>query len=1829
MLELDPQVLESIKGVPVSQSQQPGSQTLKLDPEVTKSIEQTDKDVKARRDYLRDKYAWGLVAPLDSIRQTYSKGVAKEVTDPTERQWLVEEVANIAKMQELSQQKEYGESGYLGRLGKNLQKVGGSFANAGAGMVSAAEKGRDWAQGRNKSPEDVKFLRALESAKQGENPYIPEDTGLAGKAATGAVGMLPDMAAGMAATIGGGPAGGMAYWTARQAPERREDYIDVGLNPTAAGAAGLTSSALEAAIEMINIDPTGLMKQTVAAPVKGMIRKGISKAAEKVGGDTLKSFVKHPITSRVVGAGVEAMKRTGLETLEEGLQGAVQEGGMYLASNDPQRTLGGVASSALDQAIQALPGIAVLGGVGGVVQAGGAVKRFGQIAEGTKHARIRSEIMQVDSEGIIPSREQWKKWGLPAEEGRSRTNRREVAGQLAEGYRNLEQIRAVLSGVTPTESQWKQLGLPAEEGGTEEARKAYLQKKFMPEPAAQQVTQEVVEPEGLQTSAIPPGESLATEQSTIQQSAANSKTLSDEFIKRATESTFYGKPKPIPLGVELRDKLPPYLQTDFDSLPEQIQREHGIASVVRGITTNREVTQEGDGARYDQNQNALLIEHGTDIQQQREAFRNEAIASWAFYHNDQQLYAEWHKAAFPKGTVVKEGFHYPDAADSFARSMERWLNGNSSDAENSFFDKHFSSYEQQGLQSDESTQEASGFQPVHHDFPVEMEGTGERSSGREIVRQIEKIWDIPIRSGRIRSSKARGIYKTYRHVSRLARGEESSTAVAIHEVIGHHFDNTTDVLKKAPAEAKVELGALDYDQTKQRAGEGFAEFVRAYLTGATETHKQGIDLPNVAPKFLAYFEGWLDSHPDYKAKMEATRAPMEAYKRAGAVGRVKGQISETGIDRGAGAPLTKWIHEAAERVYTRFKDEGRPVSRFTNEAIKRGYDPSKDRRGNVRTVADTTPWEDYKSLRQVGPAFAQTAIEHGVFRLTGNRDKIGPSLREALKEINEGEDYQNFLAWTYARHAIESWQKGKNPGITLEDAKEASNRLYDKRYEKAADAVTQFNNALIHVLADVGAIDYETATKIRDYYKTYIPLERAKESGGLGGSGRKMVDLSAAIKGRHGSGLQIIDPIESTLARAIRIYERAAQQVVTNKLIQVATDVKGLGGWVEEVPKKVMAEHFSFAQIKDQVGAAIQEALGADPQYILDAIDPMTAMMIWRPDLMKVHGAPIVRVTVNGQPKFYQLHPELAEALGGLETIQHLDVATRTARAITGLQKRGATRLNPDFILSNAVRDFDTFILQGEKGLKGAFDPAQYASAYILSELRAASGEKGNPVVDLFHSMGGDLSTYAGLDRARLRGGVKRVLRGGQGKIETAMNIAGVTEVAPRIAEFASILEKEGWLERVKAGETPPMQVLTRAINAAHDVTIDFRRMGKWGRYINYWVPFFNARLEGSDKFFRTFKDHPTRSLLRAAQWIATRSLIYWWLRHDDDDYKERPEWQDGFYILKDNQGNPIARIPKSQEWGLIGSGVERMLDAMYDKDPEPVERWFKQAVGTLNPGELPTAFLLPAETMFNYDAFRNRPIVSASKQKLEAPDQSYDYTSGIANGVARWLHDKSGGSVSLSPAKIDHLANGITGGLYGKATSYTEFGAKLAAGKGVRLDEIPALKGLTLRKDYPKSIDDFYSAKESLDRAHNSGKLSGKPDKNIDTWRRAGYVSALMTDMRSATRGLSDADKTKADLAMTGLARTVLGRAPLQRYRNPLADLSTVPDGVREVVEKHIAQKAATASGKSDEADNAAQYLRDMGVSEDTARELAYDRLRGQGVKVDTAKQRARRIMW
>ena len=472
------------------------------------------------------------------------------------------------------------------------------------------------------------------------------------------------------------------------------------------------------------------------------------------------------------------------------------------------------------------------------------------------------------------------------------------------------------------------------------------------------------------------------------------------------------------------------------------------------------------------------------------------------------------------------------------------------------------------------------------------------------------------------------------------------------------------------------------------------------------------------------------------------------------------------------------------------------------------------------------------------------------------------------------------------------------------------------------------------------------------------------------------------------------------------------------------------------------------------------------------------------------------------------------------------------------------------------------------------------------------------------------------------------------GTAESLVNLSSAPELAGRIAEFATILEKHGWLAKARAGKMPPMHVMVKAINAAHDVTVDFRRMGKWGRYINYYTAFYNANLQGASKTLRTFRDNPSGTMARITFQRMPLAVAYWLYKHDDDDYEERPEWQDGFYVFRRGDGKGTWTIPRPYEWALTDSAAERMMDAMFDKAPDQFMRWAKQVAGTINPLKTPSGLTPVTETFFNWSLFGSRPVVSRSLQRLEPVDQHYRHTTDIAKVIASMMAIVSDGAVVMAPAKIDHLANGLTGGLYGDVTSFTKKVVQTVAGideTGISLAETPFLKGIVKGKEYHKSIDDFYTEKDRIEKKYNSAKKHGTMTLELsDSNSFLTSAGGLIGKMRSEEEGLERKERAAVERSIAAITRQALGREELDTYPNPLKTLEGLPSGVQKVVRDHLGSKGSSVSqgekfGTTQT--KAARYLKELDAGHDIVYNATYDRLRSGGRSPKSAKNQVERL--
>lgn len=1117
----------------------------------------------------------------------------------------------------------------------------------------------------------------------------------------------------------------------------------------------------------------------------------------------------------------------------------------------------------------------------------------------------------------------------------------------------------------------------------------------------------------------------------------------------------------------------------------------------------------------------------------------------------------------------------------------------------------------------------------------------ERLTSWPIIRAMDQDFDVAIRIGHMQSQAAGaagGIYKTHPQVVRQKGKFGGDLGIASHEV-AHHIDETNDVTGKAgrqamPPAALTELRDLDYDKEREepRPEEGFAEFMRFHWMEGNTAEK--------APAFHRwFFDEWLPEHPELQAKVEKTKAAFEAYKAKTYEQRVREGRSKTGkparpLDQPYLTHLRHKLAWAVRRVYAAMKSEEHFLAMFSAESRRRA------KKFGYKLPPGESAYELFVAFSRWAPVAANDAIDGGVFFLSDPAaERKGPSLVEVFAMIEAGR-HEDFIDFCWARHAREAWKKGQNPGMSPEEAEHVHTKHFNPVWEEAAQKWTDFNNSLIRMLADSGVLNTEEADRIINAYDTYLPLLRVREGRvGPAAGGRRLADVGPTVhrRAREGSGYQILDPLQSTIERTIRFYERAASQEVINKVIETAETIPGLGRWVEALPADTRPTIFAVREVVDQLAKAglisetevadLDDALKADrlleagdidrerlqrlserfgddksdadtedaalAENVTDAARQVleTRMTIWRPNYNYRGVEPIARVLRAGKPRMYQFDPDMYRFVTGMEAEQSRWILEAAFGKFTHLLKLGATRLNPSFAARNLFRDQLTFLIQAKaaRGAQKAMLPPEMMAAYVYTAIQKKRGKEGDPIVRLWEQMGGPLAPILGVERSRkrIRTKVREIM--GDSALRKTWNVVnplnlveglvGVSEVTPRLAEFKAVLEKHGYgRDALRRGKRPPRPVVIEAINAAHDVTVNFKRMGYIGRHINQYIPFFNAAMEGADKFARTWRDQPVRTFAWSLA-LAGGTAAYWMMRKDCDDYKEQPDWlKYGFWTITDENCKPIARLPRPFEWGwLISAGTEALLNAINDRAPEEMGRYTRQMAQSLIPGldQLPAggiSIVTPVlETWLNRDFFRDQPIVSPYVQERREPrDWASPYNSLLMRKIGDYLN--------WSPAKMEHFVNGLTGGLYRNIVVPTE---RLLTGGEFAEGDLPVIGGFQLRKDYTESVDEFYDARTELRRKRGSAQQRGDVPPELEArYKRFEEASGLISDLRDQIRDVRNRDERFAyEKYIIGLAREVLDKEPLERYPSLLSATGAPPaaDAIRrEYLTRKLLQLSA-----------------------------------------------------
>lgn len=950
-------------------------------------------------------------------------------------------------------------------------------------------------------------------------------------------------------------------------------------------------------------------------------------------------------------------------------------------------------------------------------------------------------------------------------------------------------------------------------------------------------------------------------------------------------------------------------------------------------------------------------------------------------------------------------------------------------------------------------------------------------SASKIVKELEAI-TAPIRVGGFRAGKeVRGIFKSFSEVIRTRKANDIPTIT--HE-IGHSLQKTLfpESVKRGnitaaafPKEYAGELSKMAYPGAKDQVVEGYAEYMRLYMTDPVRAAEQ-------APKFDAFFKERIAQNPIIEKAVTKARDDIARWVEQGAEARVESTIVwDKSTDK---RPPAEKMRERWDNFYKNWVNENQPIYNI-EKAITKG-----------RKVESSKSPSKEAWIRQGAAGKVETWIHYGVTDSSGN--KIAPSLQETLKPVLESEiEYRKWGNYVVAKHGLEVIKELGPDSMPLSAAD--YKRTVDAapaHYEKLHRDFQKWMDAGIDEMQNSGVLSAEQVKAMREKWPDYVPLQRDMGDAGAKatGSGKGVKNLRTGINRLKGSGRDILPPVESAIRNMFLHLDVASKNRVWLKMADLASSFEGSGIWMEKVPAPIKGAKVDLKQL---IGA---EGIDALAEVGIDIAKPET---IFTPADIP-GGKNMIRVFRDGKPEYYELHPELYEVAAQLDAKQ-LDIYTKLLSLPARLLRAGATGLSPDFPPRNIFKDAQEALVYTKYGItpfdiaRGLFHAAKQDE--LFWKWRAAGGAHASMV-----SIDRDLAKRT-VEQVRVLSTKQKIVDAAKHPLDALRAFGEAVEYAPRLAEFG---------KGTKWGRKADPNTLIEAAIASRDLTIDFQRSGSTGKTVNRSIAFFNAALQGSDKLLREAKNNPETLVMRGLGYITVPTVMLYLKNRKQEWYQDLPDYvKDNNWLIK--VGGTIYRFPRAFGLGFIfGTAPERAMRYILGKDEHAFDELEDRAGDAFLPGFVPT-FAMPLIQSLSNRSFTGAPIVPRREQDLPAQLQSGPDTSEFARAGGKLLKQ--------SPRKIDYVIYGYTGGA-GKTIVNLADGIIERAGKSTKpprpaktAAEWPVVRGFTV-SPYTASAwtDRLYKERQKLkDKFKLADEEAGRPLTDKQRYRLDeldGYAKAL-----------------------------------------------------------------------------------------------------------------------
>lgn len=465
-------------------------------------------------------------------------------------------------------------------------------------------------------------------------------------------------------------------------------------------------------------------------------------------------------------------------------------------------------------------------------------------------------------------------------------------------------------------------------------------------------------------------------------------------------------------------------------------------------------------------------------------------------------------------------------------------------------------------------------------------------SEHDIAKQLQEDFGTIFLRGRMSKAKQLGFYTWAEHMGRIAGRAWHNLAVWTHE-LAHHYDGQNgliddegrDVVGVVPSDIQAELAPLDYNPRRNDPREGFAEWMRHFLTSD--------NAQQLAPKMFDWFtKVWLPSHPEDLKKFATARRLIDKWRDQSPEDRQRANVWERG--RRAQVLEQRWqdrvwesIKVAGDRMAAQYYADDWAASKVSRMAVGMGG-------------GSGTPFHELvKALLGTDRRMAERAIHEGVHDLNGNR--LSGSIPDALKtiEVGEYEEWEQYYD-ALASRELRKQKPRHNTGLRKSDEdyfieqveKDADKK---KRFDTAVAKFREFFAGLTKLEGSEGVKTPEEVRRIIDSRQFFFARVRRREkgligrvTGWVGGGNKGIIPIHSHVRRLSplGSGDARMDITEAATQYAMEAYRNAVHNRMIMTFLKETVPhlggAHGLGRFVTEVVPTQYLDHVKLeALLKD------------------------------------------------------------------------------------------------------------------------------------------------------------------------------------------------------------------------------------------------------------------------------------------------------------------------------------------------------------------------------------------------------------------------------------------------------------------------------------------------------------------------------------------------------------------------------------------------------------------------------------------------------------------------